>query len=108
MTVDDVSQVQIDQIPADFQAFLDRRSRRSGALPSDDHILDFATRITTQTPSLKGLGFAIPGDEAKGIADELIATAGASHGFLSAQLADDRNGAVRAGASRVRSRMYRG
>jgi ER-bound oxygenase mpaB/B'/Rubber oxygenase, catalytic domain len=42
MTVDDVSQAQIDQIPTDFQVFLDKRSRRSGALPSDGHILDFA------------------------------------------------------------------
>jgi len=40
-----------------------------------------------------GLGFAIPVDEAKRIADELIATGTASHGFLGAQLADDPNGA---------------
>jgi putative serine protease PepD len=36
-----------------------------------------------------GLGFAIPVDEAKRIADELIATGTASHGFLGAQLADE-------------------
>jgi hypothetical protein len=56
MTIDDISQTQVDQIPTDFQAFLDKRSRRSGqrkrlgikpfrrvgTLPSDDHILDFA------------------------------------------------------------------
>ena len=56
MTIDDISQTQIDQIPTDFQAFLDKRSRRSGqckrrgvklfrkagTLPSDEHILDFA------------------------------------------------------------------
>src|ERR1700736_998335 len=56
MTVDDISQTQIDQIPTDFQAFRDKRSRHSGqhkrrgvkllqgaaTLPSDDHILDFA------------------------------------------------------------------
>src|SRR5258705_4006175 len=56
VTVDDISQAQIDQIPTDFQAFLDKRTRRSGqrkrrvitlfggpgTLPSDDHILDFA------------------------------------------------------------------
>jgi hypothetical protein len=56
VTVDDISQTQIDQIPTDFQAFLDKRSRRAGqrkrrgikpfrrasTLPSDDHILDFA------------------------------------------------------------------
>ncbi|MCW2625229.1 oxygenase MpaB family protein [Mycobacterium sp.] len=56
MTVDDISQTQINQIPTDFQAFLDKRSRRSGqrkrrginsfrrtiTLPSDDHILAFA------------------------------------------------------------------
>jgi putative serine protease PepD len=39
-----------------------------------------------------GLGFAIPIDEAKRIADELIATGTASHGFLGAGLADDPNG----------------
>jgi putative serine protease PepD len=39
-----------------------------------------------------GLGFAIPVDEAKRIADELIATGTASHGFLGAKLADDPNG----------------
>jgi putative serine protease PepD len=38
-----------------------------------------------------GLGFAIPVDEAKRIADELIATGTASHGFLGARLADDTN-----------------
>ena len=38
-----------------------------------------------------GLGFAIPIDEAKRIADELIATGTASHGFLGARLADDAN-----------------
>jgi putative serine protease PepD len=38
-----------------------------------------------------GLGFAIPVDEAKRIADELIATGTASHGFLGARLADDAN-----------------
>ena len=56
MTVDDISQTQTDHIPTDFQAFLDRRNNRAGqrkrriikpfrnaaALPSDDHILDFA------------------------------------------------------------------
>ena len=36
-----------------------------------------------------GLGFAIPVDEAKRIADELIATGIASHGFLGARLTDD-------------------
>jgi putative serine protease PepD len=36
-----------------------------------------------------GLGFAIPVDEAKRIADELIATGTASHGFLGARLSDD-------------------
>jgi putative serine protease PepD len=36
-----------------------------------------------------GLGFAIPVDEAKRIADELIATGTASHGFLGARLTDD-------------------
>jgi putative serine protease PepD len=36
-----------------------------------------------------GLGFAIPVDEARRIADELIATGTASHGFLGARLADD-------------------
>jgi putative serine protease PepD len=39
-----------------------------------------------------GLGFAIPVDEAKRIADELIATGTASHGSLGAQLTDDPNG----------------
>jgi putative serine protease PepD len=39
-----------------------------------------------------GLGFAIPVDEAKRIADELIATGTASHGFLGARLSDDPNG----------------
>jgi putative serine protease PepD len=39
-----------------------------------------------------GLGFAIPVDEAKRIADELIATGTASHGFLGARLTDDPNG----------------
>jgi putative serine protease PepD len=38
-----------------------------------------------------GLGFAIPVDEAKRIADDLIATGTASHGFLGARLADDTN-----------------
>ena len=38
-----------------------------------------------------GLGFAIPVDEAKRIATELIATGTASHGFLGARLADDAN-----------------
>jgi hypothetical protein len=56
VTIDDIPQTQIDQIPTDFQTFLDKRSRRSGqrkrrgiqlfpgagTLPSDDHILDFA------------------------------------------------------------------
>ena len=56
MTIDDISQTRIDQIPTDFQAFLDKRGRRSGqpkrrgikrlgraaTLPSNDHILDFA------------------------------------------------------------------
>jgi mpaB/rubber oxygenase-like protein len=55
VTVDDVSQTHLDQIPTDFQAFLDKRSRAgqrkrrgiklipgAGTLPSDDHILDFA------------------------------------------------------------------
>jgi hypothetical protein len=56
VTVDDISQTQIEQIPTDFQVFLDKRSRRSrqrkrrsiklfrgvGRLPSDDHIFDFA------------------------------------------------------------------
>ena len=56
MTIDDISQTRIDQIPTDFQAFLDMRGRRSGqrkrrgitlfggpgTMPSDDHILDFA------------------------------------------------------------------
>jgi putative serine protease PepD len=36
-----------------------------------------------------GIGFAIPADEAKRIADELITTGTASHGFLGARLADD-------------------
>jgi putative serine protease PepD len=39
-----------------------------------------------------GLGFAIPVDEAKRIADELIATGTASHGFLGARFTDDPNG----------------
>jgi putative serine protease PepD len=39
-----------------------------------------------------GLGFAIPVDEAKRIADELIATGTASHGSLGARLTDDPNG----------------
>ena len=30
MTIDDISQAQTEQIPTDFQAFLDKRSRRSG------------------------------------------------------------------------------
>jgi putative serine protease PepD len=38
-----------------------------------------------------GLGFAIPVDEAKRIADELISTGTASHGFLGARFADDAN-----------------
>jgi putative serine protease PepD len=38
-----------------------------------------------------GLGFAIPVDEAKRIADELIATGTASHGSLGAQAADVTN-----------------
>jgi ER-bound oxygenase mpaB/B'/Rubber oxygenase, catalytic domain len=56
VTIDDISQTRIDQIPTDFQAFLDKRGQRSGqperrgikrlgragTLPSDDHILDFA------------------------------------------------------------------
>ncbi|OBF38061.1 serine protease [Mycobacterium sp. ACS1612] len=36
-----------------------------------------------------GLGFAIPSDEAKRIADELISTGTASHGSLGVQLSDD-------------------
>jgi putative serine protease PepD len=39
-----------------------------------------------------GLGFAIPADEAKRIAGELVATGTASHGFLGAGLTDDPNG----------------
>jgi putative serine protease PepD len=39
-----------------------------------------------------GLGFAIPVDAAKRVADELIATGTASHGFLGARLADDPDG----------------
>ncbi len=64
MTVDDISQTQTDQIPTDFQAFLDKRSRRSGqrkrrginlfggagTLPSDDHVLDFAHAILRRRP----------------------------------------------------------
>jgi len=56
VTVDDISPAQVAQIPADFQAFLDKRSRgseqrkhraikpfrKARILPSDDHILDFA------------------------------------------------------------------
>jgi hypothetical protein len=56
VTIDDIPQIRIDQIPTDFQAFLDKRGRRSGqrkrrvitffggpgAMPSDDHIRDFA------------------------------------------------------------------
>ena len=56
MSVDDISPTQVDQIPTDFQAFLDKRSResgqrkrrgikafrRAGTLPSHDHILDSA------------------------------------------------------------------
>lgn len=56
MTVEDCAPVEADQISTDFQAFLDKRSRRSSApkrrgvkaflpaagLPSDEHILDFA------------------------------------------------------------------
>jgi putative serine protease PepD len=38
-----------------------------------------------------GLGFAIPVNEAKRIADELIATGTASHGFLGARFTDDPN-----------------
>jgi putative serine protease PepD len=38
-----------------------------------------------------GLGFAIPADEAKRIADDLIATGTASHGSLGAQVADATN-----------------
>ena len=68
MTVDDISPPQVDQIPTDFQAFLDKRSRRSGerkrrgvklfgglgAMPSDDHTLDFAhAYFSTQTRSPK-------------------------------------------------------
>jgi putative serine protease PepD len=44
-----------------------------------------------------GLGFAIPVDEAKRIADELIATGTASHGYFGAQLTDDPN----AGGARI-------
>jgi putative serine protease PepD len=39
-----------------------------------------------------GLGFAIPVDQAKRIADELIATGRASHGSIGAQVADDPSG----------------
>jgi hypothetical protein len=55
VTVGDVSRTQVDQISTDFEAFLKKRGRRSarkgrglklfrgpGALPSHDHILDFA------------------------------------------------------------------
>ena len=56
MTLDDVSRTQINQIPTDFEAFLNARSGRSGqrkrrgiklfsgagTLPSHDHTLDFA------------------------------------------------------------------
>ncbi len=56
MTVNDVSRTQIDQIPTDFEAYLNTRSGRSsqpkrrglrlfsgpGTLPSPDHVLDFA------------------------------------------------------------------
>ncbi len=38
-----------------------------------------------------GLGFAIPVDEAKRIADELISTGTASHAFLGVRFADDAN-----------------
>jgi putative serine protease PepD len=44
-----------------------------------------------------GLGFAIPVDEAKRVADQLIATGTASHGSLGAQVADVTN----AGGARV-------
>ena len=39
----------------------------------------------------RGLGFAIPADSAKRIADELIATGTASHGWLGAQVDTDPN-----------------
>jgi len=39
-----------------------------------------------------GLGFAIPVDQAKRIADELISTGGASHGSIGAQVGDDPSG----------------
>jgi putative serine protease PepD len=44
-----------------------------------------------------GLGFAIPADEAKRVADELVSTGSASHGSLGVQLSDapaDRGGAA--------------
>ena len=52
-----------------------------------------SANATLGSPSVEsgsnGLGFAIPVDEAKRIADELINTGAASHGFLGARLADD-------------------
>ena len=38
-----------------------------------------------------GLGFAIPVDVAKRVADELIATGKASHAYLGVQVGDDAN-----------------
>ncbi|BBY50614.1 serine protease PepD [Mycolicibacterium arabiense] len=49
-----------------------------------------------------GLGFAIPSDQAKRVADELISTGTASHGSLGVQLSSDQNpagGAAIAGVS---------
>ncbi|WP_372481250.1 S1C family serine protease [Mycolicibacterium lacusdiani] len=49
-----------------------------------------------------GLGFAIPSDQAKRVADELISTGNASHGSLGVQLSSDQNsagGAALAGVS---------
>lgn len=40
-----------------------------------------------------GLGFAIPSDQAKRVADELISTGTASHGSLGVQLSSDQNSA---------------
>jgi len=65
----------------------------------DGHLIGVNAAIATIGIGLRGvpggsigLGFAIPVDQAKRIADELISTGRASHGSIGAQIGDDPNG----------------
>lgn len=50
-------------------------------------------------PGSIGLGFAIPSDQAKRIADELVSTGSASHGSLGVQLSTDQSADTAQGAA---------